>query len=109
MFLFFFFFFLFFFFFFLFFFFFFEIKYKWRSFEKKMAIYDLLFTFYSHQGKDTKIPSAPISHIHTGNVLTIDFFALPILQKLRIYHVWFLFGRTPSVDSHSRHFGAINN
>ena len=32
---------------------------KWRSFEK-MAIFDLLFTFSSHQGKVTKIPSAHI-------------------------------------------------
>ena len=33
---------------------------KWRSFEKG-AIFDLLFTFFSHQGKVTKIPSAHIS------------------------------------------------
>ena len=38
---------------------------KWRSFEKG-AIFDLLFTFFCHQGKVTKIPSANISltHIH---------------------------------------------
>ena len=38
---------------------------KWRSFEKR-AIFDLLFTFVSHQGKVTKIPSAHISltYIH---------------------------------------------
>ena len=33
---------------------------KWRLFEKR-AIFDLLFTFLSHQGKVTKIPSAHIS------------------------------------------------
>ena len=33
---------------------------KWCSFEKG-AILDLLFTFFSHQGKVTKIPSAHIS------------------------------------------------
>ena len=33
---------------------------KWRSFAKR-AIFDLLFTFLSHQGKVTKIPSAHIS------------------------------------------------
>ena len=39
---------------------------KWRSFEKKRAIFNLLFTFFSHQGKVTKIPSAHISltYIH---------------------------------------------
>ena len=38
---------------------------KWRSFEKG-AIFDLLSTFFSHQGKVTKIPSAHISltYIH---------------------------------------------
>ena len=38
---------------------------KWRSFEKR-AVFDLLFTFFSHQGKVTKIPSAHISltYIH---------------------------------------------
>ena len=34
---------------------------KWRTFEKR-AIFDLLFTFSSHQGKVTKIPSAHISN-----------------------------------------------
>ena len=39
---------------------------KWRSFEKKKRAIDLLFTFFSHQGKVTKIPSAHISltYIH---------------------------------------------
>ena len=38
---------------------------KWRSFEKR-AIFDLLLTFFGHQGKVTKIPSAHISltYIH---------------------------------------------
>ena len=36
---------------------------RWRSFEKR-AIFDLLFTFFSHQGKVTKIPSAHISHTY---------------------------------------------
>ena len=38
---------------------------KWGSFEKR-AIFDLLFTFFSHQGKVTKIPTAYVSitYIH---------------------------------------------
>ena len=38
---------------------------KWRSFEKR-AIFGLLFSFFSHQGKVTKIPSVHISltYIH---------------------------------------------
>ena len=36
---------------------------KWSSFEKR-AIFDLLFTFSSHQGKGTKIPSAHISNTY---------------------------------------------
>ena len=35
---------------------------KWRSFEKR-AIFDLLFTFFSHQGKVTKIPTAHNIHV----------------------------------------------
>ena len=40
---------------------------KWRSFKKKKkVIFDLLFTSFSHQGNNTKIPSAHISltYIH---------------------------------------------
>ena len=33
---------------------------KWRSFEKR-AIFYLLFTFFSHQGEVTEIPSAHTS------------------------------------------------
>ena len=38
---------------------------KWCSFEK-MAIFDLLFTIFSYQGKVTKIPSAhnSLTYIH---------------------------------------------
>ena len=59
---------------------------KWRSFEKR-AIFDLLFTFFSHQRKDTKIPTAHISHTYTYFAHPIDFFfffffALPILKKI---------------------------
>ena len=32
--------------------------------KKKRAIFDLLFTFFSHQGTVTKIPSAHISLTH---------------------------------------------
>ena len=34
---------------------------KWHSFR---AIFDVLFTFFSHQGKVTKIPSAHLSHTY---------------------------------------------
>ena len=55
---------------------------KWRSFEKR-AIFDLLFTFFSHQGKITKnYVSTYLTHIHTRILLTLlTFFALPILKK----------------------------
>ena len=38
---------------------------KWRSFEER-AIFGLLFTFFSHQGKVAKIPSARISLAYSG-------------------------------------------
>ena len=84
---------------------------KWWSFEKR-AIFDLLCTFFIRQGKVTKISSAHISltYIHTYMYFahSVDFFALPILKKIQIYQVWFLFGMSPGFDSYSRHFGTIN-
>ena len=57
---------------------------KWRSFEKR-AIFDLLFTFFSHQVKVTKIPSAHISltYIHTYMYFAhpIDIFCLTSFEK----------------------------
>ena len=85
-----------------------EIRFQNGAHLKKRAIFDLLFTFFSHQGKDTKIPSAHIPFTYTYFAHPIDFFCLPNLQKLRIYHVWFLFGVTPGIDSFLLHFGAIN-
>ena len=75
---------------------------------KKRAIFDLLFTFFSHQGNDIKIPSAHISLKYTYFAHPIDFFAWPILQKIRIYYLWFVFGVTPGVDSFSHRFGSID-
>ena len=83
---------------------------KWCSFEKR-ANFDLLFTFSSHRGKVTKIPSAHISntYIHIFCTPYWPFVAFPILKKkIQIYQVQFLFGMSPGVDSYSRHFGTIN-
>ena len=68
-----------------------------------MAIFDLLFTFFSYQGKDKKILQY-ISHLHTYTYFAhpIDFFFFfffAFLRKLWFYHVWFLFGVTPGMDS----------
>ena len=82
---------------------------KWRSFEKR-AIFDLLFTFFSHQGKVTKIPSAHISltYIHVFCSHYWLFLPYQCWKKIRIYQIRFLFGMSPGVDSYSRHFGTIN-
>ena len=60
-----------------------EIKFQDGAHLKERAIFDLLFTFFSHQGKVTKIPSAHIiSHTYIHIFCSpIDFFALPILKK----------------------------
>ena len=54
---------------------------KWHSFEKR-AIFDILFTYFSHQGKLQKFLQH-ISHSHTTSILLtlLTFFALPILKK----------------------------
>ena len=82
---------------------------KWRSFEKR-TIFDLLFTFFKSPGKSYKNSfSTYLTHIHTRILLTLlTFFALPILKKIRIYQIRFLFGMSPGVDSYSCHFGTIN-
>ena len=56
---------------------------KWRSFEKG-AIFGLLFTLFSHQGKVAEIPSARISHTYTYFAHPIDFFALPIVKNTNL-------------------------
>ena len=53
---------------------------KWRSFEKR-AIFDLLFTFFSYQGKVTKIPSAHISLTYMYFAHPIDLFCLTNFRK----------------------------
>ena len=80
---------------------------KWCSFEKR-AIFDLLFAFFSHQGKVTKIPTAHITLTYIYFTHPIDFIYLTNFEKkIRIYQVWFLCGMSPGVDSYSRHFGTI--
>ena len=82
---------------------------KWRSFEKG-AIFDLLFTFFSHQGKVTKIPSAHISntYIHVFCSPYWLFYPYQFWKKIQFYQVRFLFGMSRGVDSYLRHFGTIN-
>ena len=54
---------------------------KWCSFEKR-AIFDVLFTFSSHQGKVTKIPSAHISLTYMHVFCSpYDFFCLTNFEK----------------------------
>ena len=57
---------------------------KWRSFEKR-AIFDLLFTFFSHHGKFTKF-LRHISHSHTYTYFAhpIDFFSLTNFEKKKL-------------------------
>ena len=60
----------------------------WKSYFKndsleKMAIFDLLFTFFSHQGKDTNIPSAHISLAYIDMFCSpFDLFCLPNCSKI---------------------------
>ena len=82
---------------------------KWRSSEKR-AIFDLLYTFFSYQGKDTKIPSAHISltYIHVFYSSYWPFLPYQFWKKYEFIIFWFLFSVIPGVNSYSRHFGTIN-
>ena len=54
---------------------------KWRSFEKR-AIFDLLFTFSSHQGKLQKfLQHISQTHTYTYFAHPIDFFCLTNFEK----------------------------
>ena len=86
-----------------------EIKFQNGAHLKK----GLFLTYFSHflvtKEKIQKFLQY-ISHSHTYTYFAhpIDFFALTILKKNRIYQIRFLFGMRPGVDSYSRHFGTIN-
>ena len=69
---------------------------KWGSFEKR-AIFDLLFTFFSHQGKVTKIPLAHVSltYIHVfcspyWHLLPYQFWKQYKFIRYDFYLVWVL-------------------
>ena len=85
--------------------------FSWTSNLNGAYLKGLFLTYFSfffcHQGKDTQNSLSHISRTYTY-VFCADIFAFPILQKMRIYHVLFLFGATPGVISYSRHFGAFN-
>ena len=86
-----------------------EIKFQNGAHLKK----GLILTYFSHfvvtREKLQKSSSTYLTHIHTRILLTLlTFFALPILKKIQIYQVRFLFGMSPGVDSYSHHFGTVN-
>ena len=80
---------------------------KWRSFEKR-AIFYLLFTFFSYQGKVTKLPShISLTYIHVFCSPYWLFYLTNFEQNMNLSDT-VLFGMSPGVDSYSRHFGTIN-
>ena len=54
-----------------------KIKFQSGAHLKKRAIFDLLFTFSSHQGKVTKIPSAHISNTYIHVICSPYWLFLP--------------------------------
>ena len=74
---------------------------------KKGSIFDLLFTFSSHQGK--VLQHISYSHTYTYFVHPIDLFCLTNFEKHTNLSGMFLFGMIPGVDPYSRHFGTIIN
>ena len=63
---------------------------KWHSFEKR-AIFDLLFTFSSHQGKVTKIPTAHIllTYIHIFLLTLLTFLPYQFWKKYKFIRYGF--------------------
>ena len=86
-----------------------EIKFQNGAHFKK----GLFLTYFSHflvsrEKLQKFLQHIPHSHTYTYFAHPIDFFALPILKKIQIYQIQFLFGMNSGVDSYSRHFGTIN-
>ena len=80
-----------------------EIKFQ-NGAQLKKGLFLTYFSFFSHQGKVIKIPSAHISLTYTYFAHPIDiffFFFLPyqFREKIRIYQILFLFGMSPGVNS----------
>ena len=89
-----------------------ENKLKDGAHLEKNVVFDLLFTSFNHQGKEQKIPSVHslLAYIHVF-ISPFWHFCLSNFEKKKkktnlLYML--LFGTSPSVDSYSRHFGAIN-
>ena len=82
---------------------------KWHSFEKR-SIFDLLFTFFSHQGKVTKMSSAYISltYIHLFCSPYWLFSLYRFWKKYKFIRYGFSLVWVLVFDSYSRHFGTIN-
>ena len=72
------------------FFFFFNQISKWRSFEKR-ASFDLLFTFFSYQGKVIKIPSAHISLTYIHVFCSPYWLFLPCQFRKKYEFIWYGF------------------
>ena len=80
---------------------------KWHSFEKRV-IFDLgptFHLFWSPGERHKNSFSRYLTYIHV--FCSFYWLLLPyqFCKKLRIYHVWFLFGVNPGVDSFLHHFG----
>ena len=87
-----------------------EIKFQNGAHLKK----GLFLTYFSHflvtrEKLQKFLQHISHSHIYIYFAHPIDFFfALPMLKKIQIYQVWFLFGMSPGVDSYPHQFGTIN-
>ena len=86
-----------------------HILYKLASIWKN-GYFRPIFHIYLSPGERQKnsFSTYLTSHEDTYFAHLSTFFALSILQKIRMYLTWFLFGVPLGVDSYSRHFGAIN-
>ena len=82
---------------------------KWRSFEKGLFLAYFSHFLVTREKLQKFLQHVSHSYTYTYFAHPIDFFfPFPVVKKIRIFQVWFLFGVIPGVDSYSRHFGTIN-
>ena len=81
---------------------------KWRSLRKRLFLTYFSHFLFTREKLQKFLQHISQTHTYAYFAHLLTFFALPILKKIQIYQVRFLFGMSPGVDSYSRHFGTIN-
>ena len=77
-----------------------EIKFQNGAHFKRRAIFDLFFTFFSHQGEVAKIPSGHISFTYEGHSVKSEMRCVSAIAYL-LSESWCCLFKAPTFISHT--------